>query len=341
MVRRARLILSVLVCLTLLVNNRSCLAGSPDADSAPEQLVVMTWNVEWMFDHDKSNNKSDLSKQQSSPSAEYWQWKVAKVADAIAKCDATIIALQEIEGSETLNDIAKELREKHKLTYRVAFIQGSDNFTEQDVGILQRTGLMHYRRHEQSKTMFDSQMYYNVSKHIVASFQWKDVQSPLTMINVHLRATAESEKERTRQGRLTRYWMEPHLAAQEDVIVLGDLNSEHLVGEMAGEMQYLLKGENAQAQPLVDLLEKAPADARRTHLILDRQFDRILVSNSMMQDDPKSKDWVFDSIAVRSELSINGSKNDGEAHWTDRLTMSTSELDVSDHAPVVAKFLLK
>ncbi len=317
-------------------------AAEPGLDPAPSQLVVMTWNVEWMFDHDQSDNKSDLSKQQSSPSADYWKWKVAAVAKAIASCDATIVALQEIEGSQTLTDIANELREKHKQVFRTAFIQGSDSFTEQDVGILQRSGLSNYRRYEQSKTMFDSKQYYNLSKHLVAEFRWADVASPLTIINMHLRATAESETERTKQGRLARWWLEPQLDAGQDVIFLGDINSEHPVGELAGEMKYFIDGGESPNPPqCVDLLGKAPENARQTHLILPKQFDRIIVSPSLTADDPATRDWVFTKITVRPDLAIIGAGKDGDAHWDGRLTLPTSELDVSDHAPVVATFELK
>ncbi len=308
-------------------------------DPPPEPLVVMTWNVEWMFDNDASDNRSDLSKQQSSPTVDYWKWKVSAVAEAIAKCDATIVALQEIEGSQTLADIGKELREKHKLNYRFAFIQGTDNFTEQDVGILQKSGLVNFRRHEQSKTMFNSNEFYNLSKHIVTEFQWAGIKSPLTILNSHFRATAEAEAERTRQARLARFWLESQLAAGQDVIILGDLNSEHLVGDLTGDMEILV-GKGSQT-PLIDLLGKAPENARTTHLILDKQFDRILVSPSMVEDDPSTKDWVFSNIAVRSELAIRGAGKDGEAHWDGRLKIPTTELDVSDHAPVVATFELR
>ena len=331
------------VCGWLLVAFTSGLmAAEPGLDPAPSKLVVMTWNVEWMFDHDQSDNKSDLAKQQSSPSAEYWQWKVAAVAKAIAACDATIVALQEIEGSQTLNDIAKELREKHGQVFRTAFIQGSDAFTEQDVGILQRSGLMNYRRYEQSKAMFDSKQYYNLSKHLVAEFRWADVASPLTIINMHLRATVESETERTKQGRLARWWMEPQLDAGQDVIFLGDINSEHPVGELGGEMKYFIDGGESPNPPqCVDLLGKAPDNARQTHLILPKQFDRIIVSPSLTTDEPATRDWVFTGIAVRPELATIGAGKDGEAHWDGRFKIPTSELDVSDHAPVVATFELK
>lgn len=330
------------VCAATICLSSALQAAEPGLDPAPRQLVVMTWNVEWMFDHDKSDNKSDLSKQQSAPSADYWKWKVAAVAKAIASCDATIVALQEIEGSQTLLDIANELRDKHKQVFRTAFIQGSDTFTEQDVGILQRSGLSNYRRYEQSKAMFDSKQYYNLSKHLVAEFRWADVASPLTIINMHLRATAESETERTKQGRLARLWLEPQLAAGQDVIFLGDVNSEHPAGELAGEMKYLVAGGESPNPPqCIDLLSKAPENARQTHLILPKQFDRIVVSPSLIADNPATRDWVFTSIAVRPDLAIIGAGKDGEAHWDGRLTMPISELDVSDHAPVVATFELK
>ncbi|MCC6510055.1 MAG: hypothetical protein IT423_13190, partial [Pirellulaceae bacterium] len=264
------------------------------------------------------------------------------VAKSIAACDATIVALQEIEGIQTLNDIAAELREQHGQSFRSAFIQGSDSFTEQDVGVLQRSGLMNYRRHEQSKTMFDSKQYYNVSKHLVTEFRWADVSSPLTIINLHLRATVQSETERTKQGRLARWWLEPQLDAGQDVIFLGDLNSEHAVGELAGEMKFLIDGgETSNPPQLVDLLSKAPENARQTHMILDKQFDRILVSPSLTTNDPSGRDWVFTSIAVRPDLATVGAGKDGEAHWSGRLTMATSELDISDHAPVIATFELR
>lgn len=336
----------ILTCLVILATALTTAAADPAADPgldpAPARLTVMTWNVEWMFDHDQSDNKSDLSKQQSAPSVEYWKWKVAAVAKAIAASDATIVALQEIEGSQTLNDIATELREKHRQVFRAAFIQGSDSFTEQDVGILQRSGLLNYRRYEQSKAMFDSKQFYNLSKHLVAEFRWSNVASPLTIMNMHLRATAESETERTKQGRLARQWLQPQLEAGQDVIFLGDINSEHPVGELAGEMKYLVQGGDVPKPPqCVDLLGQAPESARQTHLILPKQFDRIIVSPSLTTDQPNTLDWVFTQIAVRPDLVINGAGKDGDAHWDGRLTMPTSELDVSDHAPVVATFELK
>ncbi len=306
-------------------------------DAPPRELVVATWNVEWMYDDDRSDNRSDLAKEQSAPSKEFWQTKVSSVATAIAAINPSIIALQEIEGDQTLVALASELRQKHNQSYRYAFIAGSDRFTEQDVGLLFRNGLTQYRRHEQNREMFDSNNFYNLSKHLVGEFSWKSIASPLTLMTVHMRATAEAEEFRIKQARLARHWLEPQLARGEDVILLGDLNSELAVGESTGDMAELTG--SAKPPAMVDLLKFAPESQRTTHLILPRAFDRILASQSLVDDGPGS-DWVFKQIEVRKDLTIRG-KLDGQEHWDNRFAIPLDELDISDHAPLVATFELK
>lgn len=318
----------------------------PAQDDAPPKLVVVTWNVEWMYDDDLSDNRSDLSKQQSAPTKKFWLTKLDNVAAVLAATRADIVALQEIEGDQTLSAIAAELRLKHHVNYRHAFIPGTDRFTEQDVGLLFRSGLTQYRRHEQTREMFDSNNYYNISKHIVGEFSWKSIASPMTVMTVHMRATEEAEDFRIRQARLARYWLQPQITKGEDVILLGDFNSEHPVGENAGDMLELAgtlaesNHENVKrSPPLVDLLKFAPTAQCVTHLILPRAFDRILVSQSLIDDGP-GNDWVFKQIEIRSDLVMRG-KQDGQEHWDNRLTMPLDELDTSDHFPLVATFELK
>lgn len=216
-------------------------------------------------------------------SKEYWQAKVTAVAATIAVTQATIVVLQEIEGDQTLATIAAELRQQHNLNFRYAFIQGTDRHTEQDVGILFTSGLMHYRRHEQTREMFERNNFYNLSKHLVAEFRC-DVASPLTMMTVHQRATEESEDYRIRQARLAMHWLEPQLSQQQDVILLGDFNSKHPVGDASGDMQVLV-GDNAP-HALVDLLQFSQPGVRRQHSIVERSYDRILVSPSLVEDGP-------------------------------------------------------
>lgn len=307
-------------------------------DSAPRKMTVASWNVEWMYDDYKGDNFSDLAKEQSAPSKEYWEAKLTAVAEVLAKADAHIIALQEIEGDQTLAAIGQQLREKHQQSFRIAFVQGTDRFTEQDVGVLVRNGMVGYGRKEQSKTMFDSNEYYNLSKHLFVDFRWSDVESPLTLMNVHFRATADAEESRMRQAKLAKVWLQPALERGEDVIILGDFNSEADPGKVEKDIAALAG--TGSTPGLVDLLTKLEQNRTATHLILDRQFDRIMVSPSMLEDGP-GLDWSFESIRLMTDEIVRGER-DGQEHWDRRMTSSVADgVDVSDHFPVVATFKLQ
>lgn len=312
-------------------------------DPAPQLLRVMSWNVEWMFDSDLQDNRSTTAREQSAPSPEYWNNKLSGVARVIAEAQPDILALQEIEGRQTLGDLVRELKDVHRLSYRYAFIEGNDSFTEQDVGLLYRSGLVAYGRREQSQAMFNSQEFYNLSKHLVAEFRWEGLASPLVLLNVHLRATPEAEELRVRQTQLIRQWLTPSLLAGQDVIVLGDFNAEGQAtqansGPASPEMAVLLRaGEPHAMHDLLAQLATNPPPT--THLILDKQFDRIVASHSLMVDEPGA-DWSLQSVDVWRQGVIRGAA-DGAGHWDKRLSLPPGEFDLSDHFPVLAVFVLK
>jgi endonuclease/exonuclease/phosphatase family metal-dependent hydrolase len=309
------------------------------ADQAPELLKVATWNLEWFFDDFKANNRSDVAKEQSAPSREEWQWKLFTTAAAIAKFQPTILAVQEIEDRSVMQALTKALKENHDLSYRVAFIEGFDSGTEQDVAILYRSGLVEYSRREQTQEMFDSKDFYNLSKHMFARFEWQanGKTEALTLLNVHLRATAEAAELRTKQAKLAHAWMKAGIEAGENRMILGDLNVEELAGDVKPGMFDLLGRRSTTASDdLYDLLEKAPEPKRPTHLILPKQFDRILVSQSLLPESagPGIK---FKSIEVLSQHNIRGAEADLD-HWDTRYTKDRAERDISDHHPVMATF---
>ncbi len=321
----------------------SPIARGQPYDAAPQQLRVMTWNVEWMFDDNPADNRSSLAIDQSAPSQAYWHAKRDGVAAVLAKHRPEIIALQEIESEHTLAEITARLKTKHGLTYRGAFIPGSDHFTEQDVGLLVRHGLVNYRRHEQSKRMYDSQQFYSLSKHLLGEFRWDNVDSPLTVMTIHLRATPQAEDIRIKQARLALHWLTPQLESGQDVILLGDFNTEHVVGEpeaqavAASEIAAIANG--GETAHMVDLLTYLPVPAQPTHAFLKKQFDRILVSQSLTTDDP-GEDWCFAKIEIFDDAIVRGQR-DGYEHWSQRLTLSIDEFDLSDHHPVMATFELR
>lgn len=328
----------LLVCL---LSVHACCA-SVFADQAPEALTIATWNLEWFFDDLVSNNRSQVAKEQSAPSREEWEWKLYTVAAAIAKFQPTVLAVQEIEDKSVMMALTKALKEKHNLQYRVAFIEGFDSGTEQDVAILFRSGLVEYSRREQTQEMFDSKDYYNLSKHMFARFEWQanGRTESVTMLVVHFRATAEAADLRRKQARLAHTWMRGGIEAGENRIILGDFNVEELAGQVDpngdGMFELLGKATSTESDDLFDLLETLPADKRQTHLILQRQFDRILVSKPMLSatSGPGIK---FRSIEVLSQHNIRGEKIDAD-HWDTRYTKDRRERDISDHHPVMATF---
>jgi len=312
------------------------------ADRAPEELKIATWNLEWFFDDFKANNRSDVAKEQSAPSREEWEWRVGNFAAAIAKFEPTILAVQEIEDRGVMQNLTKVLKEKFNQSYRVAFIDGFDSGTEQDVAVIYKSGLVEIARREQNNRMYESKEFYNLSKHLITRFEWQqgDRVIPLTLLNLHLRATADAAELRQKQTKLAHEWMRRAIARGENVIIIGDLNVEESVGEVkqAGDGMHTLLGldTNDKNDDLVDVLERAPVDKRRTHLILDKQFDRILATPSLMEG---QGGYRFRSIEVLSKWNIRGEGPDKD-HWDTRYTKDFAERDLSDHHPVMATFEL-
>jgi endonuclease/exonuclease/phosphatase family metal-dependent hydrolase len=312
------------------------------ADKAPDLLTVATWNLEWFFDDFKGNNRSDVAKEQSAPSREEWDWKLYTTAAAIAKFQPTILAVQEIEDRAVMLALTKALKEKHNLQYRVAFIDGFDSGTEQDVAILYRSGLVEYSRREQTQEMFDSKEYYNLSKHMFARFEWQanGKMESLTTLVVHLRATADAADLRRKQAKLAHEWMKAGIEAGENRMILGDFNVEEFAGQAKpdgdGMVDLLGRRTERETDDLYDLLETLPPDKRQTHLILEKQFDRILVSRPMLATTAGSG-IKFKSIEVLSQFNIRGTSSDAD-HWETRYTKDRDERDISDHHPVMATF---
>ena len=321
-----------------------CLVGSSQAESVPEEPVVVgSWNLEWFFDADPGDNRSPLAKQQSAPSEPDWIWKRDAVADVIGKMAPTILAVQEVENRQVLVELAEQIKKKYQLDYRVAFINGYDSYTEQDVGYIFRADLVQFSRREQTREMYDSRTYYNLSKHLFARFQWGtgEQTETLTLVNVHLRAGEKAQTLREKQCRLIRYWVDPLLAAGENVIVLGDLNASEDCDKTRpdGDVGILCRVANGAGQrALTDLHGKLNPSHRATHMI-GRQFDRILVSPSLLKDTPDRLDLVYESIRCPHELVVRGERD--QDHRDRFYQIPVAERDISDHYPLLVAFKRK
>lgn len=330
---------AIVICAGLLA-----LTTSGFADEKPQRLTIATWNLEWFYDNNQNDNASDLSKEQSAPSRSEWDWKLNRVAKAIGEMKPTILALQEIENRQVIRALANVLRNKYGLRYRIAYIEGWDNFTEQDVAIIYQGGLVQYSCREQTGDMFRSKEFYNLNKHVFGTFEWGDGKDKetLTLLNVHLRARAEKFDLRQKQVKLIRAWIGERVARGENVIVTGDFNTEEAVGKIrpGSDMAILSGWETAdKSDDLYDLNEQLPAAMRSTHLG-GGEFDRIFASRSAMENDRRNKkDMVFSKIVNFRNLVIAGDAD--RDHFNKFYKIPQDQRDTSDHYPVMAEFLFK
>jgi endonuclease/exonuclease/phosphatase family metal-dependent hydrolase len=311
------------------------------ADEKPQKLTICTWNLEWFFDEHTGDNYAELPKKQAAPSRGDWDWKLSAVAETIGRIKPTIIALQEVENRRVLFYLTQKLRRDHGLNYRIAFIEGEDFFTEQDVAILSLSGLVEFRRRERSRAEFENRQFQSLTKHLIADFEWgeSEMAVKLTLLNLHVRATPEAAELRQKQARLARHWLNPQIERGENVIILGDLNSEELAPDTtAGGEIGLFRGLDtaAASDDLFDTLLRLEEPMAATHLN-GRQYDRILLSPPLTGDGPASRGLSFRSIALRRDLVVRGKEQDKD-HFDAFWQIPQAERDISDHYPLVAEF---
>ncbi len=306
---------------------------------------IMSWNLEWFFDDSKKDNYSQLAFEKSSPSRGQWNWRRDAVAEAIAKVKPSVAALQEVEGQRVLWYLTRALDREHNLEYDEYAIEGNDRFTEQDVGLLttRPVDVLSLMRGNVTSQMKSEGEFGAVSKHLAAILEVPvgDTVETILVVNVHLRSGEAGAAIRNKQAASLVRWLRVWEKAPVHVVVLGDFNTEESAGKVraGSEMSILMsRATRDPSDDLVDLLEHSNAPRQQTHLLPGKQFDRILVSRSLLEDDPGRPDLCLRSIAVRSDLAIRGGVDSTEDHWDRYWEMSDEKRDLSDHYPIVAEF---
>lgn len=315
--------------------------GLACGDEKPDKLTICTWNLEWFFDEYTGDNFEELPRKQAAPSRADWDWKLAGVASIIGELKPTIVALQEVENRRVLFYLTQKLRRDHGLNYRIAYIEGEDFFTEQDVAILALGGLVEFRRRDRSREEYQNKEFQALTKHLFADFAWgsgKD-QVQLTLLNLHVRATPEAAPQRQKQARLARHWLREQIDRGDNIIILGDLNSEESINQTTkdGDMG-VFRGLDtpSSADDLFDALTRLADPKAATHLN-GRQYDRILLSPPLLVSGESSRGISFRSISLRRDLVLRGTGQDKD-HFDVFWQIPQAERDISDHYPLVAEF---
>ncbi len=325
----------------------ACVPGSTSVAAEPV-FTVMTWNLEWFFDDSKQGNFSDLAQEKSAPTRGMWNWRRDAVAAAIASERPSIVALQEVEGPRVLWYLARALDREHALKYEDYAIEGNDRYTEQDVGLLTKAPaeVLSLMMGDVTERMRRTQRYASVPKHLAAIVEVVvDGETETTLVvNVHLRSGVTGDQLRAKQAESLNRWIQLWQQPTTHLILLGDFNSDSTAGDVDAESELavlLSRGTSDPSDDLVDLLEWVPVTARQTHLLPGKQFDRILVSRSLVEDEPGRLDLCLRGVAVRPELSIRGGPDAADEHWNHYWEIDSASRDLSDHYPFIAEFEIR
>ena len=106
-----------------------------------DALKICTWNLYWFFDENDADNESRLAIGKTARNSRIYRQRVKETAAVLAEINADVMALQEVENQKVVRDLANELGSEHGLSFRVAFKQGYDDYTEQDVAFLVRSNI--------------------------------------------------------------------------------------------------------------------------------------------------------------------------------------------------------
>jgi len=306
-------------------------AGDSSATAAPTlvengEYNIMTWNLEWFFDADISDNASTTAKTNSASSDAIFKGRVVRMGKIIHDCGLPhIVALQEIENNKVVQILADEINTKYGANYKVGFVQGTDTYTEQDVAYLYRDlGLsVNFSRIPTTDYSNNSNDYKVPSKHCVMSILQtlpNNETKELVLVNCHLKAGSgvEDIAQRKKQTRVVSHYLAKSLAQKPGlaVVVLGDMNTEKKYADTTfQDAMGVLRGmeTTTPSDNLIDLHGNLTTADRKTHPI--GELDRIMM-NAVLADDVG---FIFRQIVVRKDLMTGPNRP-------------------SDHTPVVATF---
>lgn len=196
--------------------------GMGQSDDLPETtgLRIGTFNAEFLFDGVDNEGQADFPWKGDPALARAHRDSVARVIRAL---DADVLMVEEVENLETLEMLVSE--SLADLGYTAYLVNGQDNFTGQDVGLLSRIPVDEVGRTNERVQVGTTRQQYGVSKNLWARLDLGGI--PTTLIGVHFLARpddVERKPRREAQAEVIRQFVAQEMAAGRAVAVLGDFN---------------------------------------------------------------------------------------------------------------------
>jgi endonuclease/exonuclease/phosphatase family metal-dependent hydrolase len=301
------------------------------ASTSSDTFTVVELNACWLFD--------GIGEEQFSTAPqciEDAEEKVTNVANYLSTTSADIIVIEEIESAEMLH----RLNEKLGNVYQEIFVQGTDDYTGQDVAALSRFPVLDMGRTDATQRYPVPGSSYRapmgaegVDKHFWATL---DIDGePVTIIGVHFLAYPDDLMRvvpREAQALIVHNLAADFLAQGNDVIILGDINDfDSEVIDAAGDqprsiVDQLLRDidPDTEGDELQNVAAWIPQAERYTYWY-DEDHDGI--------DDTPEEHSMIDHMYVSQDLAarIVAVRIDHGAY---------EARTVSDHWPLVATFEL-
>ena len=271
--------------------------GSRGTHTSRESVLLMAWNVEFLWDGvAPEEGKIDFEWKGSKERAER---HMADVAEVVKAHDPDILHLSEVENLDALETFNEKFLAAHG--YRAYLVDGKDTATGQDVGLLSRIEIETMARDPRRGRSGNKRK--SVSKHYIATLRVGDFRLGLVGIHLLARPTRESRKpDREAQADAVRR-MARDLADQgRSVVVWGDFNDfdgETLDRSSNRPITRVLEWIRAldpkdPSDDLINVAERLPQKARATngrdaidHILLSRDLaDRITAVEIPRGHDP-------------------------------------------------------
>jgi endonuclease/exonuclease/phosphatase family metal-dependent hydrolase len=296
-----------------------------------ETFTVITLNACWLFDGE--GEEDFYTAPQCAEDAEE---HLTNVADYLLTVDADFIAIEEIESADMLH----RLNEKLGGGYHEIFVQGTDDYTGQDVAALSRFPISAMGRSDATQrypipgSRFRAPMgTEDVAKHFWATTEIGD--KTITFIGLHLLAypdDLERVVRREAQALIIQNLAKGFLDLGHEIVILGDVNDfDSLVCDAAGNkprscVDLLFKDidPDSEGDELINAAESIPQAERYTYW-----YDE----NHNGVDDGSEEHSMIDHVFVSRDLA---------AYIADvRIDHGGYEArTVSDHWPVIVDFNL-
>jgi endonuclease/exonuclease/phosphatase family metal-dependent hydrolase len=195
--------------------------GSPNL--IPDGFTVVALNACWLFDG--IGEEEFWAAPQCVEDAEE---RLAKVANYLATVDADFIAIEEIESADMLH----RLNEKLGGQYHEVFVQGTDDYTGQDVAGLSRVPILAMGRSDATQTypIPGSQIRALSGTEDVAKHFWATIElgtETITFIGLHLLAYPDDRDRNARreaQALIVQGLAKSFFDLGHEVVILGDVN---------------------------------------------------------------------------------------------------------------------